>query len=63
MSLYDWTKAVELRKNDVPFYALLMAAVLRADDLNLAKLNIMFPAMVTEVQARYDAPGGKLEGE
>lgn len=63
MSLYDWTKALELEKKDVPFYGLLMAAVLRADDLNLAKLNVMWPEICSEVQARYNAPGGKLEGE
>ena len=64
MSLYDYTKARELAMNDdIPFYALVMAAMRRADSMNAAKLERAFPHCWHELQARYDAPEGKLSEE
>jgi hypothetical protein len=45
------------------FYTLLMAAMREADTDNLNKLQRAFPEVLNELQARYNAPGGKLEGE
>jgi hypothetical protein len=60
MSLYDYHVSLELAKQDVPFYALLMAAIRKADTDNLQKLSFVFPQLVAEFRARYNAPGGKL---
>lgn len=48
---------------DVPFYALIAAAVSRADTYNLDALDRAFPGVVDEVRARYNAPGGVLDGD
>jgi len=50
--------------NDVnAFYTFLMAAIYEADTDNLEKLKSAFPEIVKELQERYNAPGGLLEGE
>lgn len=61
MSFYDYnvSKAIP----DLPFYSLIMAAMRKADTVNLAKLQAVFPDTWQELQERYNAPGGKLEGE
>lgn len=48
---------------DASFYALLHAAIRRADSSNLAKLESVFPADVNEVRYRYNAPGGMTPDE
>jgi hypothetical protein len=63
VSLYDYRAAVALWKQNPPFYSLIMAAMYRADTVNAAKLRAAFPETWAEVDARYNAPGGLLEGE
>ena len=63
MSYYDYRVSASLELQDVPFYALIMAAALRADTANLAKLRRACPEVVAELEARYNAPGGLLPGE
>lgn len=63
MSLYDYRRSQDLERADVGFHALVMAAMRRADTDNLAKLQRAWPEVWTELQARYHAPGGVLEGE
>jgi hypothetical protein len=63
VSLYDYRAAVALWKSDPPFYALIMAAMYRADSSNAEKLAEVFPETWAEVNARYHAPGGVLKGE
>ena len=63
MSLYDYELARVLVRSDPPFYALVMAAMMRADTINYALLKATWPDVLVEVQARFDAPGGRLEGE
>lgn len=63
MSLFGYRQAVELEKADTDFYALIMAAMRRADDFNLARLKREFPEVWTELEARYNAPRGLLPGE
>ena len=60
MSLHDYRCSLELSKGDPPFYGLIMAAIRRADDNNLCKLEYVFPEVVKEFKARYNAPGGVL---
>lgn len=45
------------------FEAYIMAAVRKADSSNKEALEASFPAIVKELKARYNAPGGVLEGE
>lgn len=61
MSLYDYKRSMTL--GDVPFYALIMAAMRRADTQNLAKLKDAWPLVWQELDQRYHAPGGYLPRE
>lgn len=63
MSLFDYKKSQDIDACDYPFYAIIMAAMLRADSINADKLRAAFPETFEELQARYNAPGGRLEGE
>jgi hypothetical protein len=48
---------------DPNFYALIMAAMRKADTPNAIKLRSAFPDLWDEVQARYNAPGGVIAGD
>jgi hypothetical protein len=61
MSLYDYRQSIELE--DAPFYALIMAAMRRADPDNLRLLRNAFPIIWNELTMRYNAPGGVIEGD
>lgn len=63
MSLYAYKSAIELDRSSADFYGLVMAAMLRADDMNLARLKTAFPNVWTELQHRYNAPQGLMPGE
>ena len=63
MSLYDYKAAEEMRLKDPPFYALIMAAMVRADSNNIVKLQDAFPEVWRELEQRYHAPGGVLAGD
>lgn len=63
MSRFDYQASRELEAQDPPFYALIMAAMRRADTDNKRLLDAAFPDTAAELQARYDAPGGLLPGE
>ena len=63
MSYYDYRAALEMSKEDPPFYALIMAAMLKADTENTARLKAMWPETWSELDARYHAPGGVLPSE
>jgi uncharacterized protein YdaU (DUF1376 family) len=63
MSLHEFREARSLHSADYGFYALIMAAMWKADTSNIQKLRAMWPDVAAELQARYDAPGGYLPGE
>lgn len=63
MSYYDYAVSQELAKMDPPFYALVMAAMRKADSDNIVRLRNLFPETYAELFARYHAPGGYLPGE
>jgi len=50
-----------MMSEDPTFASLIMAAYRKADTGNQTKLHQMWPEIVDELQARYDAPGGYLE--
>lgn len=63
MSYHEYVASRELVMRDLPFYSLIMAAMHKADTANAALLRNAFPDVWDELQARYNAPGGKLTGE
>jgi len=60
MSWHDYRKSLELAANDVPFYALIMAAMRGADSDNESLLRAAWPEVWEELLRRYHAPGGVL---
>jgi len=63
VSRYEYIASQELEREGRPFYALIMAAMRGADSDNLERLRREWPEVWAELRARYDAPGGVLEGE
>ena len=63
MSRHEYEQSRQLERDDVPFYTLIMAAMRRADDVNLPKLRSSWPHVWEELQARYHAPGGLLPND
>jgi len=63
MSLYDYRASLELGETDPPFAALIMAAMRKADSINILLLRGAFPEIWQELEQRYHAPGGLLPEE
>lgn len=63
MSHFDYEASLALGAEEPPFFALLMAAMRRADTDNARLLRVAFPDTWAELDARYNAPGGYLPGE
>lgn len=63
MSFHEYTVSRELAAIDPPFYALIMAAMRKADTVNAAMLRVAFPEVWDEFHDRYHAPGGLLPSE
>jgi len=63
MSHHEYRASQELEREGRPFYGLIMAAMRQADTDNVEKLRRVWPEVWAELRARYDAPGGFLEGE
>ena len=63
MSRFDYDASKKIFLEDPPFYALIMAAMRKADTHNVILLANAFPEVWTELAKRYNAPGGLLDGE
>ena len=63
MSLYHYEASKLIGAEDYPFYALVMAAMRKADTDNLAHLKFCWPNVWQELQIRYNAPGALLPEE
>jgi hypothetical protein len=63
MSFYSYKASQLLSAEDAPFDAYIMAAMRKADTFNLINLKAAFPNIWGELQARYNAPGGFINGE
>lgn len=63
MSLFDYKIATQLKDWDTPFYALIMAAMWRGDTDNVQRLRAAFPDVWDELNARYNAPGGRIDSD
>lgn len=60
---FEYQASRRIHGEDLPFYALIMAAMRGADEENLRRLKLGFPDVWDELEARYHAPGGVLPGE
>jgi len=56
----DYLTSIDIALRDESFYALIMAAMRRADTDNLAKLKKAWPEVWQELHKRYNADGGVL---
>jgi hypothetical protein len=63
MSRYSYWVSQELEAQELPFSALIMAAMRKADTGNLQKLAAAFPVTHDELRTRYNSVGGFLPGE
>jgi hypothetical protein len=63
MSLHAYHVSRAIEKKDAPFYALIMAAMLKADSDNTAKLKAAWPEVWAELEQRYDAPLGVIPAD
>ena len=63
MSYHEYRTSQEIEARDFPFYALIMAAMRKADTDNLFRLQRAFPETWRELLMRYHEPGGRLEGD
>ena len=52
IGLHSYHKALRLHRKDEPFYALIMAAMLKADSDNIAKLREAWPHVYEELNRR-----------
>ena len=63
LNLYDYEVSRNISAESPPFYALIAAAMRQADSINIEKLRAAFPGVYADLVARYNAPGGKIEGD
>lgn len=63
MSLHEYLTSQAIAMADPPFFALIMAAMRKADSSNLLRLKMAWPHVWEELQARYHAPLGLIEGD
>ena len=62
MSLYDYEIGAQIadQYGDDGFYGMMQALMRLADSDNLPKLKAAWPEVWTDLQDRYNAPGGLL---
>jgi hypothetical protein len=63
MSRHEYQVHQQILASDPPFYALIMAAMHRADTSNSWRLRNAFPEVWEELEARYNAPDARLPGD
>ena len=63
MSYHEYMASKEIGAEDPPFYALIMAAMRKADSYNARRLREAWPEVWAELDARYNASGGILPSD
>jgi hypothetical protein len=63
MSYFHYQASKKISEGDPPFYALIMAAMRKADTRNTALLRAAWPKVWDDLQARHWAPGGVLDSD
>ena len=61
LNLIDYEVSKKLQAMDIPFYALISAALSKADTNNLEKLKSGFPNVWSDLKQRHNAPLGVLK--
>lgn len=60
LNLIDYEISKHIAMRDIPFAALIAAALRKADSDNFARLESVFPGIASDLKLRYNAPGGIL---
>jgi hypothetical protein len=60
---FIYRKGLEIAAADYPFYALIQAAMRKADTDNLELLKEAFPDVWKDMMERYNNPGGLSDAE
>lgn len=60
LNLIDYEISKHIAMRDIPFAALIAAALRKADSDNFARLESVFPNIASDLKLRYNAPGGIL---
>lgn len=60
---HEWHCALQLRRYDPGFNALLICLALKADPDNQRRLELAWPGLLAEVAKRHDAPGGAITAD
>lgn len=60
LNLIDYEVSKHISALDLPFAALIAAALRKADSDNFARLETAFPELTNDFRLRYHAPGGIL---
>lgn len=60
LNLIDYEISKRISALDLPFAALIAAALRKADSDNFARLKQAFPELTNDFKSRYNAPGGIL---
>lgn len=63
MTLFEYEEGLDIAAKDPPFYALIQAAMRKADTYNLYLLKSCWPDVWRELRERYNAPSGILQEE
>jgi len=63
LNIIDYKVSQRLGVYDVPFSALIAAAMRKADSNNIEKLKSAWPEVFTDLQKRYNGPGGATTEE
>lgn len=63
MSHHDYKVGQEIEMAGYPFYAIIQAAMRKADTDNASRLQQAFPETWDELWKRYHAPGGRLASD
>ena len=63
MTHNDYEVAKQIESTNPPFYALIMAAMRKADSANASLLQRAWPETVAELNYRYWSAGGLMPGE
>ena len=63
MSYYNYIESKVISEHDYCFYALIMAAMRKADSNNIELLKTTFPQTWDELYKRYHSPDGMIEAD
>lgn len=63
MSYHEYKESQDISRQGFTFYAIIMAAMRQADTDNIIRLRIAFPEVYQELDRRYHAPDGLIDGE